>query len=124
MSYQLKSHRLFIIFFPFFSAKEPLDEACKFVADNIGNDWKKLYPRLPFCPTRDQIKRYNDITLISSIAAKNDWTDDKQAMHSLSKWRNFNRRCDVAQLTRSLKMVQMKDLAKKVETHFLVKSQD
>ena len=101
----------------FFSGQ--LVEACRFVAQNIGLDWKKLYDRLPFEPHRDSDKRFKDIELIDYLSARRDNTLEEQALKCLEKWRTFNRRtADVAQLIRGLRKLNKIDLADKVEMRF------
>ena len=96
-----------------------LVEACRFVAQNIGLDWKKLYERLPFEPYRDSDKRFKDIELIDYLSARRDNTLEEQALKCLEKWRTFNRRtADVAQLIRGLRKLNKLDLADKVEMRF------
>ena len=96
-----------------------LVEACRFVAQNIGQEWKKLYERLPFEPHRDTEKLIKDIEIIDYISARRDNTLEEQALKCLEKWRNFNRRsADVAQLIRGLRKLNKLDLADKVEMRF------
>ncbi|KAL3872385.1 hypothetical protein ACJMK2_040314 [Sinanodonta woodiana] len=97
-----------------------LNDACHFVAQFIGDDWKKLYIKLPFVPVRDNSKRQHDVEIIDMIAGRRDKTIPEQALKSLEKWRVFNRRhADISQLVRSLRQLNKLELAQKVETKFV-----
>lgn len=98
-----------------------LNEACRFVAQEIAGEWKRLYACLPFEPQRDSTKRLHDIELIDLISARRDKTLEEQALKSLEKWRTFNRKnADVPQLIRGLRKLNKADLADKVEMRFSI----
>ena len=98
-----------------------LMEACKFVAQEIASEWKRLYTCLPFEPSRDHQKLSNDIEIIDIICARRDKTNEEQALKCLEKWRTFNRKkADVAQLIRGLRKLRKVDLADQVEMRFSI----
>lgn len=98
-------------------------EACRYVAQEISGDWKRLYECLPFEPRRDPDKLLHDIELIDIISARRDRTLEEQALKCLEKWRTFSRRnADVAQLIRGLRKLKKEDLADNVEIRFSMES--
>ncbi|OWF52946.1 RB1-inducible coiled-coil protein 1-like isoform X2 [Mizuhopecten yessoensis] len=97
-----------------------LEDACRFVAQFIGKDWKRLYDRLPFAPARDTDKRQKDVFVIDQISARRDRTPEETAVTCLEKWRNFNRHGDIAQLIKGLRTLNKVELAEKVETKYMV----
>ncbi|WAR30913.1 hypothetical protein MAR_033455, partial [Mya arenaria] len=100
-----------------------LTDACRYVAQEIDNDWKRLYACLPFQPSRDREKLSHDIELIDIYSARRDRTMEEQALKCLEKWRTFSRTsADVAQLIRGLRKLNKEDLADKVEMRFSTES--
>jgi len=96
-----------------------LEDACRFVAQYIGRDWKVLYNRLPFIPPRDPDRRIKDVAVIDQISARRDKTPEESALTSLEKWRSFNRHGDISQLIKGLRKVNKVDLAQKLETQYM-----
>lgn len=100
-----------------------LMEACRYVAQEIAGEWKRLYECLPFEPRREPDKLSHDIELIDIFSARRDKTDEEQALKSLEKWRTFSRKnCDVAQLIRGLRKLNKEELADNVEIRFSMES--
>lgn len=100
-----------------------LMDACRYVAQEIAGEWKRLYECLPFEPRRPPEKLSHDIELIDIISARRDNTSEEQALKCLEKWRTFSRRnADVAQLIRGLRKLNKEDLADKVEMRFSMES--
>ncbi|XP_063422901.1 forkhead-associated domain-containing protein 1-like isoform X2 [Mytilus trossulus] len=97
-----------------------LEEACKFVSNYIGKDWKKLYERLPFIPPRDPDRKMKDLEVIDRISAHRDRTPEESALFSLEKWRSFNRQCELGQLIKGLRKLNKVDLAEKIESRYAV----
>ena len=109
--------------FPFCSLSGQLAEACRYVAQEIAGDWKRLYECLPFEPDREPDKLVYDIELIDIISARRDRTLEEQALKCLEKWRTFSRRnADVAQLIRGLRKLNKEELADNVEMRFSMES--
>ena len=103
-----------------FIISDHIEEACKFAAVGVANDWKQLYQRLPFVPDRPRSRRQYDLQLLDLIAARRDWTDEEQAMKSLEKWRTFNRRVDVGHLVKALRKIRKVDVARMLESKYMV----
>lgn len=100
-----------------------LTEACRYVAQEIAGEWKRLYGCLPFEPSREEEKISHDIELIDIISARRDKTEEEQALKCLEKWRTFSRKtADVAQLIRGLRRLNKMDLADNVEMRFSMES--
>ncbi|KAJ8300239.1 hypothetical protein KUTeg_021758, partial [Tegillarca granosa] len=95
-----------------------LDDACRFVAHFIGDDWKSLYVKLPFIPPRDRDRIRKDVEVIDNISVRRDSTPEESALKSLEKWRSFNRKGNVVQLIKGLRQVNKVDLAQKLETRY------
>lgn len=94
-------------------------EACRAAAPAIGKDWKKVYLCLPFDPPRDVLKLQRDVDILDHIAARNDVTEDNQALKSLEKWQTFNRKCDVMELVNALRQAKKKRLARELQNKFI-----
>lgn len=100
-----------------------LMEACRYVAQEISAEWKRLYECLPFKPSREPEKLSHDIELIDIFSARRDRTYEEQALTCLEKWRTFSRRnADVAQLIRGLRKLNKEELADNVEIRFSIES--
>ncbi|KAL4218596.1 hypothetical protein ACF0H5_021186 [Mactra antiquata] len=96
-----------------------LTDACRYVAQEIAGEWKRLYGCLPFEPRREPEKLSHDIELIDIISARRDRTFEEQAFKSLEKWRTFSRKtADVSQLIRGLRKLNKMELADNVEMRF------
>ncbi|XP_067660779.1 myosin heavy chain, cardiac muscle isoform-like [Haliotis asinina] len=102
--------------------EDKLQDACQYVAHSIGDDWKRLYDRLPFIPSRDGSRRQRDVEIMDLIAAKRDRTTEEQAQQSLEKWRWFNRQGDVGQLIKTLRKMHKVDIARKLENKFMIEN--
>ena len=89
------------------------------MAQYIGKSWRVLYEELPFKPPRDSDKRRRDMEVIDMVSIRRDATNEDQALNSLQKWRVFNRRGNLPQLTRTLRRIEEVKLARKVESKFL-----
>ncbi|XP_050405405.1 uncharacterized protein LOC126821118 [Patella vulgata] len=99
-----------------------LTEALQIVAQNLGRDWRKVYPKLPFTPPREQWKKHKDIQILDMVAMRCDHTHEEQALKAFEKWLTFNRRGNLRQLIRTLRKSQKVDLANELEERYMVEN--
>ncbi|XP_074655621.1 uncharacterized protein LOC141909134 [Tubulanus polymorphus] len=100
---------------------ETMTKACDFVSEQIGEDWKQLYVKLPFLPKRAMPKRRNDVEVLDVIYAspRNDANWKTEAKKSLDRWRLLHRRGKVDDLVTSLKKTGKNCLADQLKESFV-----
>ncbi|XP_064613400.1 structural maintenance of chromosomes protein 1A-like [Liolophura sinensis] len=95
--------------------KDPLEEAFKLTASEIGKEWSLLYQRLPFKPDRDIVSRAHDIETIDITSRRLDADFATLSLKSLDKWRRLSEYVTVNALVGTLRRINKGHVAQKIE---------